>query len=697
LTPADDPPGHVQAAVPEPPRPASPDPAPATRSDPALATRSGPALVTRSDPAPDTHPTPAAHPHKGGMASLTIGALGIVYGDIGTSPLYALNQIFLGRADLPLTPANVLGGISLVIWTITIIVAIKYAIFVLRAQNDGEGGVFALYGLLHQYKRRGTSVLLWSLMLGAGLLFGDGFITPAISVLSAVEGLNVATPALSHLVIPITVALLTMLFAVQFKGTAGIGSVFGPILLLWFVAIGLLGATQIQQQPGILAAFNPLYGLAFLARAGPYDTLLVLGALMLVVTGGEAMYADMGHFGARPIRIGWFSVVYPALLLNYLGQGAFLLSGRPVEGGNLFFSLVPEGLVLPMVLLATVATVIASQALISGAFTLTAQATRLGLFPRLVIRHTHYAHAGQIYLPFINWSLYVGCVLLVVLFGSSAALGAAYGLAVSGVMVITSLAMIAVARIYWHWDRVRILLLWGSLTVINSAFLLASTLKFFEGGFVPLGIGALVFLVMLTWQWGRKATFAAYTAKHTMTLAELVRLHRGCPTFMERNAILMAPKPLRDLTDRAPALMQLLWDRYGILPRNLIFVQVTHNNTAPHIHDGRYRVTVFDRDRQRGSVIGVELHFGFMEEPNVERALEELARHHQIDLPVDRHHWIVHVSLENLLPSRTMGWLRRIRFRLFVLLRRLSQQAHEYYGLGDQVELSAEIIPVRVR
>lgn len=648
------------------------------------------------DAAAPMHLAQTTHAHKGGLAALTIGAMGIVFGDIGTSPLYALNQIFLGRADLALTPENVLGGISMVVWTITIIVAIKYAIFVLRAQNDGEGGVFALYGLLYQYKRRGAQALMWLLMLGAGLLFGDGFITPAISVLSAVEGLNVATPAMSHLVIPITIVLLTALFAVQFKGTAGIASVFCPILLLWFVAIGVLGAAQIEQQPGILAAFNPLYGLKFLARAGAYDTLLVLGALMLVVTGGEAMYADMGHFGALPIRISWFSVVYPALLLNYLGQGAFLLSGQPVAQDNLFFSLVPNGLRLPMVLLATVATVIASQALISGAFTLASQATRLGLFPRLVIRHTHQAHAGQIYLPFINWALYVGCILLVVLFGSSSALGAAYGLAVSGVMVITSLAMIAVARLHWAWGRVRIVLLWGSLTVVNGSFLAASLLKFLAGGFVPLSIGVLVFLAMLTWQWGRKATFAAYSAMHSMTMADVVRLHRGCVSFMERNAILMAARPLRLPTDRAPALLQLLWDRYGILPRNLIFVEVTHNNTAPYIHHERYRVTVFDRDQGR-SVIGVEVRFGFMEEPNVERALADLARHREIDLPVDRHHWIVHVSLENLLPSRTMGLLRRVRFRLFILLRRLSQSAYDYYGLGDQVQLSAEIVPVRVR
>jgi len=371
--------------------------------------------------------------------------LGIVYGDIGTSPLYAMDQLFLGRTGAGQTPADILGGVSLVIWTITIIVAIKYAILVLRAQNDGEGGLFALYGLLHEHKKRGTTMLLWALMLGAGLLFGDGMITPAISVLSAVEGLDVATPALAGIVIPVTVGLLTVLFAIQFKGTAGIGIVFGPILAVWFVVITVMGVWQIGQHPDILAAFNPVYGATFLAHAGWFEDLLILSALMLVVTGGEAMYADVGHFGAQPIRASWFGVVYPALLLNYLGQGGYLLSGAPVAGGKLFYNLAPSALLLPTVLLATVATVIASQALISGAFSLMSQAIHLGLFPRLRLLHTHERHAGQIYIPFVNWSLFVGCIALVAGFGTSSALAAAYGLAVAGVMVITSVAMFRIA------------------------------------------------------------------------------------------------------------------------------------------------------------------------------------------------------------------------------------------------------------
>ncbi len=638
---------------------------------------------------------PAHAPH-GSLGALTVAALGIVFGGIGTSPLYALDLLFRGHAAGPLPATTVLGGLSLVFWTLSLIVAVKYAIFVLRADNDGEGGIFALYGLLHEFRHRGIMLFLWALMLGAGLLFGDGIITPAISVLSALEGIGVDAPGLERLVVPVTAALLTLLFAVQAKGTSGIGRVFGPILVCWFLVIAALGVRQIAQQPGILAAFNPMQGLRFLWHSGLHGSLLLLGALMLVVAGGEALYADMGHFGPRPIRVGWFALVYPALVLNYLGQGAFLLGGHAPVGGKLFFSLVPHGLLYPMVALSTVAAVIACQSLISGTFSLASQATALGLLPRLRTRHTHDSHAGQVYVPFVNWALYAGSLVLVLSFRSSAALGSAYGLAVSGVMVITSFAMIPVARLRWNWGRASTLGLWGSLTLVNGSFFAASSLKVLDGGFVPLSLGVVVFLVMGTWRWGRKATFAAYSAKETMTVAELVSLHRDAQHFMERTAVLMAPKPLRRDTDRTPALLQLLWDRYGVLPRNLIFVEVLHRK-VPYIHENRYAVVVFDRDRNRGSIISVELSFGFMEEPNVERALEGMARHHEIDLPTDRRQWIIHVSNENLLPSRGMNVVARLRYRLFQHLRQVSQPAYYAYGLGDEVQLSAEVVPVRVR
>ncbi len=639
---------------------------------------------------------PSAHGPRGGVAALAIGAVGVVYGDIGTSPLYAIDQIFFGSAGVEPTRENVLGAISLAIWTITIIVAVKYALLVLRAENDGEGGVFALFGLLHRYKNRVTRLLLWSLMLGAGLLFGDGMITPAISVLSAVEGLEVATPALTPYVLPITIALLTGLFAIQHKGASGIGAIFGPIMILWFVVIAALGGAEILREPAILAAFNPLRGAVFLAHAGMREALFILGAMMLVVTGGEAMFADLGHFGARPIRIGWFTLVYPALLLNYLGQGAYLLSSDPVAGGKLFYSLAPAPLLLPLVVLATFATIVASQALISGAFSLTWQAIGLGLFPRFDVQHTHLSQAGQIYIPIVNWGLYVGCVALVAAFGSSSALAAAYGLAVAGVMLITSLAMIPIARRYWRWSASLTALVWGPLSAVNAAFLVASSMKFMEGGFVPLSVGAAIFFIMGTWRWGRKATFAAYAERSTLTMAEVVALHRSESRFLERNALIMAPVRVRHPTDRAPALVGLLWERYGILPRNLILVEVVHPK-VPYIHESRYHVTVFDRDKDRGSVIGVELRFGFMEEPNVELCLEDLARHRQIDLPPHPQQWIVHVSHENLLPASRMSLFKRSRLQLFLFLRRISGSAYKTYHLGEDVQLSAEIIPVRVR
>jgi KUP system potassium uptake protein len=657
----------------------------------------GPGTTERAHSAVTPEREASAHLRRGNFAALTIGAVGVVYGDIGTSPLYAIDQIFFGVAAVVPTRDNVLGALSLALWTIVLIVAIKYALLVLRAENDGEGGLFALYGLLHKYKRQGTGLLLFSLMIGAGLLLGDAMITPAISVLSAVEGLEIATPAFSHYVIPITVALLTGLFAIQYKGASGIAVIFGPLILIWFAAIAAFGALAIAREPAILAAFNPAYGVQFLVQAGLHKTIMIVGVLVLVVTGSEAMYADLGHFGAGPIRLGWFAIAFPALLLNYFGQGAQLLSGAEIAGGKLFYSLVPSPvLLLPVIVLATLATIIASQALISGAFSLASQAIGLGLLPRLDILHTHRAHAGQIYIPVVNWSLYLGCVALVVTFRSSSALAAALALAVAGVMLITSLAMFAIAQHYWKWSSARIGLVWGPLTILSGIFVVGSAVKLLEGGMVPLIVAAATFLVMTTWRWGRKATFAAYAAGSSLTMSELIRRHHASTSFIERNALIMAPNPLRHPDDRAPALVSLLLERYGMLPRNLLLVQVTHPK-VPYVHDDRYHITVFERDKDRGSVIGVELRFGFMEEPNVERYLESLARHREIDLPAHPKQWIVHVAYENLLPARRMGLLRRLRFRLFVFLRRVSRPTYHTYHLGDEVQLSAEIMPVRVR
>jgi KUP system potassium uptake protein len=632
----------------------------------------------------------------GGRIALGVAAIGVVYGDIGTSPLYALNILFSHYRGHTVTPDAVYGGLSLVVWALTIVVTVKYAIFVLRADNDGEGGVFALYGLLDKFNRNGKALLAWSLLLGAGLLVGDGVITPAISVLSAVEGISIATPVLSKAIIPITIVLLTLLFTFQFKGTRGVGRIFGPIMVVWFVVIAIFGVLQIIQQPQILNALNPLYALGFLVHGNLYAGLLAMGAVMLVVTGGEAMYADMGHFGAGPIRFGWFSLVYPALLLNYLGQGAYLLSSAAHVGDNLFFSLAPKALLYPVVALATAATVIASQALISGTFSLTAQAVALGFFPQVRITHTQRTQAGEVYAPFINWALYIGCVALVIAFGSSNALGAAYGLAVSGVMVTTSTAMYVVALHYWKWGRLRAGLVFGALALIDLAFLVANSMKFFEGGYVPLSIGLTIFLVMLTWNWGRRITVAAYRTKRSMKMAELIEIHRTSTNFIDRTAILMVPSrsPVPAEGERTPTLLQLLWTRQGLLPRNIIFVEVVHAK-VPYVREDRFAVTTVEQSA-KGVIVRVELRFGFMELPDVECALRDPALHEQIHLATSLHGWIVHAANEHLNPSEPMGGLARVRLKLFELLRLISQPAYFHYGLGVDVQLSVEILPVRV-
>ena len=384
--------------------------------------------------------------------------------------------------------------------------------------------------------------------------------------------------------------------------------------------------------------------------------------------------------------------------LGFTALDGLPMGTRPgqIDPGIVLHLLAEKGMTAK-VLLATVATVIASQALISGAFSLASQAIRLGLFPRLTLLHTHERHAGQIYVPFVNWSLFAGCVLLVATFGSSAALAAAYGLSVSGVMVITSIAMFRVALVYWNWRPLETGVIWGALLAVNIAFLVACLLKFVDGGYVPLSIGVVLFLVMATWRWGRKATFAAYSAKSTMTMAELVELHRGCSAFMERNAV-MAAAPLRQPKRSHTGYYEENAAGEARHPAAQSHLRRSQRIArCPYIRDNRYRVTVFDRDHHRGGIVAVEVSFGFMEEPNVERLLEEMARHKQIDLPTDRRQWVVHASQENLLPSRRMNWLRRVRFRFVPAAARVSEPAYYYYGLGDEVQLSVEIIPVRVR
>jgi KUP system potassium uptake protein len=441
---------------------------------------------------------------KSPLAALTLGAIGVVYGDIGTSVLYAVKEVF-GSGHVPFTHANVYGILSILFWTLTVIVSLKYVVLVLRADNNGEGGLIAMLALASTAVKDQPALrrtLLAIGIFGTALFYGDGVITPAISVLSAVEGLEVISPHFRHYVVPITLLVLFALFAVQKRGTSGIGRFFGPITLTWFLAIAALGVAQIVNHPEILGALSPLHALRFMWQF-PGTTFIILGAVVLCVTGAEALYADLGHFGKRPIRLAWFAVVMPCLTLNYFGQGALLLA-RPEAVKNPFFNMAPEWMLLPLVALATMATVIASQALITGAFSVTKQAIQLGYLPRLKIQHTSVRHAGQVYMPFVNWSLFTAIVLAVVMFKSSSNLAAAYGIAVTLDMLITTVLTFFVIRYSWKYPLWVCVAATGFFFLVDLAFFSSNLLKLFAGGWFPLVIGGAVFTLMMTWKRGRE-------------------------------------------------------------------------------------------------------------------------------------------------------------------------------------------------
>ena len=441
---------------------------------------------------------------KSSLAALTLGAIGVVYGDIGTSVLYAVKEVF-GSGHVPFTPENVYGILSIFFWTLTVIVSVKYVVLVLRADNNGEGGLVAMLALASQavkHKPELRRILLIVGIFGTSLFYGDGVITPAISVLSAVEGLEVVSPAFGKAVVPMTLVILFGLFAVQKHGTAGIGKFFGPITLLWFVVIAVLGLSHIVTNPAILWAISPHYALGFMIH-NPGITFIILGAVVLCVTGAEALYADLGHFGKKPIRLAWFAVVMPSLTLNYFGQGALLLK-NPEAVKNPFYLMAPDWALIPLVLLATMATVIASQALISGAFSVTKQVIQLGYLPRLNIQHTSVRDTGQIYIPLVNWGLFVTIVLAVVMFRSSSNLAAAYGIAVCTDMLITTVLTFYVIRYKWNYPLALCVAATGWFLVVDFAFFASNLMKLFAGGWFPLMIGGAIFTLMVTWKDGRK-------------------------------------------------------------------------------------------------------------------------------------------------------------------------------------------------
>jgi len=625
------------------------------------------------------HGNGEVHP-KTGFWALTLGSLGVVYGDIGTSPLYALREAVTaaatGTGGTP-TRAAVLGVLSLILWALILIVTLKYVLILLRADNNGEGGTLTLMGLAQRAMgKAGSAVVLLGIISGA-LFYGDAVITPALSVLSAIEGLKVATPAFEPYVVPLTIVILVALFAAQSRGTGKMGAFFGPITTVWFIAIAIPGVYYIASDPSILLAFNPAYGVSFLATHG-YVGLLTLGAVFLAVTGAEALYADLGHFGRRPIQTAWLTIVLPSLALNYLGQGVLVLA-KPDALENPFFLLYPDWALLPMVVLATAATVIASQAVITGAYSLTRQAIQLGLLPRLEIRHTSEALAGQIYLPRVNSLLLVGVLLLVVMFRSSSALASAYGIAVTGTMVVTAMMAFLVIWKGWKWSLPAAAALMAPFLVVDLTFLAANLLKVVEGGWVPLALGVLIMIVMYTWRRGTRLLFEK-TRRQEMSLADLVAmLERKQPQIVPGTAVFLTSDP-----ESAPTALLHSLKHYKVLHEKNVILTIETADTPRVPGAERVRIEPVGKTFSR-----VRLRFGFMETPNVPKALA-IAR--KLGWQFDIMSTSFFLSRRLLRPAAHSG-MPRWQDRLFIHLARAANDATDYFQIptGRVVEVGTQV------
>ena len=617
---------------------------------------------------------------RGRVWAISLAALGVVYGDIGTSPIYALRESLHGSHGVPPTPANVFGLLSLIVWSLILVISVKYLGFVMRADNGGEGGVIALTALVTPTsplarRRRWWLVLVG--LFGASLLYGDSMITPAISVLSAVEGLEMATPVFTPYVVPITITILVALFALQRHSTARIGSMFGPVMFLWFATLALLGAVQVVQHPGVLAAVNPLHAVRFFAENGA-GGFLVLGSVFLVVTGGEALYADMGHFGARPIRLSWFFFVLPALLLNYFGQGALvLLDPRAAE--HPFFRLAPDWAILPLVGLTTVATVIASQAVISGAFSLTRQAVQLGYLPRVDIAQTSETEAGQIYIPGLNWLLMLACIGLVLGFGSSSRLASAYGVAVTTDMVFTSILFALVARDRWRWGLAAVTALTAAFLFVDLGFWGASLLKIPSGGWFPLLVAGAVFTVMTTWNSGR-ALLAERLEERSMTVEELFEQLRAAPPARVPGTAIYLGRPETGLPH---ALLNNIHYNKVLHERIILLAMLT--DARPRVPDVE-RATI---EQLAPDFVRVAAQHGFAEDPSIPALCDWLRRH---GLEVNPQDSTFFLGRETLLATDRPG-MAIWRERLFSRLSRNARRATRYFSIPpDRVcELGAEI------
>ena len=560
-----------------------------------------------SDTATDA---PAEAPVTKGFWALTLGSIGVVFGDIGTSPLYAFRAAVAGAAgDEPVTRIIVLGVLSLILWALFIVVTAKYVLLLLRADNNGEGGTLSLMALGQRAVGRRSWPLLALGVIGASMFIGDSMITPAISVLSAVEGLKIAAPALEHYVVPLTMFILVVLFSVQSSGTAWIATAFGPVMVLWFSVLALMGLFHISDDPSVLAAINPWYGIQFLLSHGTIG-LVTLGAVFLAVTGGEALYADLGHFGRKPIQSAWFFLVLPALLINYFGQGALVLS-NPAAIENSFYRMVPESMLLPLIVLATAATVIASQAVITGAFSLVRQAVQLGLLPRFEVRFTSEAHAGQIYLPRVNMLLLIGVLLLVLLFRTSSGLASAYGIAVSTTMVADGIMGFVVIWKLWNWKAATAAAVILPFVVVDMTFFSANLLKLFEGAWVPLLFGLAMAVLIWTWRRGA-AILTSKTRRTEVPLKDLIRsLEKRPPHFVKGTAVFLTSDPSFVPT----ALLHNLKHNKVLHEHNVILTIETAQTP---------RVDPADRVRMENisdKFSTVRLRFGFMEQPNVPKAL----------------------------------------------------------------------------
>jgi KUP system potassium uptake protein len=616
---------------------------------------------------------------KSSLAALTLGAIGVVYGDIGTSVLYAMKEVF-GSGHVPFTEANVYGILSIFFWTLTVIVSIKYVVLVLRADNHGEGGLVAMLALASQSVKdrpKLRRVLLLVGVFGTCLFYGDGVITPAISVLSAVEGLEVISPAFKKYVIPMTLVILFGLFAVQKRGTTGIGKFFGPITVVWFICIAVLGVYHIMEDPDILWAISPTYALGFIWNQ-PGTTFIILGAVVLCVTGGEALYADMGHFGKKPIRLAWFSVVMPCLTLNYFGQGALLLT-HPETVKNPFFNMAPDWFLIPLVGLATMATVIASQALISGAFSVTKQIIQLGYLPRLQVLHTSVKDTGQIYLPFVNWGLFVTIVLAVVMFKSSSNLAAAYGIAVCTDMLITTVLTFFVIRYGWKYPLWLCIAATGFFFVVDFAFWASNLLKLFDGGWFPLMIGGAVFALMLTWKDGRRLMNKKLMADALDLPSFLEAVFVSPPARVDGTAVFLTAE-----TGTVPNALLHNLKHNKVLHANNLFVTVRSHETPWIGLDKRIEIDSLGHDCWQ-----VVINYGFKNDPDVPKALQHIkARGCDLN-PMTTSYFL---SRDTVVPSLGEG-MAPWREKLFAQMHRNASAAADFLNLPNNavVELGSKI------